>query len=50
MINEEKIAQMSNEEIDQVEQEILTGISMARPLYQRLEAENLLVPAKLLLQ
>jgi hypothetical protein len=39
-INEEKIAAMSMEEIDQVEQEILYGISQARPLYQRLEQEK----------
>jgi hypothetical protein len=40
MINEEKIAQMSMEEIDDVEAEILKGINMARPLYQRLEQEK----------
>lgn len=40
MINEEKIAQMSMEEIDDVEAEILEGINMARPQYQRLEQEK----------
>ena len=40
MVNEEKIAQMSMEEIDQVEEEILQGISMAGPLYIRLEQEK----------
>jgi hypothetical protein len=40
IINEEKITQMSMEEIDQVEEEILYGISQARPLYQRLELEK----------
>jgi hypothetical protein len=40
MINEERIAQMSMEEIDNVEEEILQGISMARPLYIRLEQEK----------
>jgi hypothetical protein len=40
MVNEEKVAAMSMEEIDQVEEEILQGISMARPLYIRLEQEK----------
>jgi hypothetical protein len=40
MVNEEKIAAMSMEEIDQVEEEILQGINLARPLYIRLEQEK----------
>jgi hypothetical protein len=39
MINEEKIAQMSMDEIDQVEEEMIS-ISQARPLYERLEQEK----------
>jgi hypothetical protein len=40
MINEEKIAQISMDEIDQVEEEIMIGFSQARPLYERLEQEK----------